>query len=252
MSHAFEFYTSNVSSARTRLDQGAALTALLDPNIDPILLELFLLYYSSQGVGMTEPVEDWIRRAGERCIEIGLTELGQSLAGHAKGEAGHQLMMIADTKALVSRWNAQRTPHFDAEWFFSQPQAESVVRYYQLHEDTIAGDTPFGQVAIEYEIEAVSVRCLSHLVEQCKKILGEDIIERITFLEEHIIVDVAHTQLNERMIKKLLEQHPEQVNTLASIGSTALDSYGAFLNDCLRLAQTHRERLKQEMLTYVG
>ncbi|BBD70630.1 hypothetical protein NIES4072_69970 [Nostoc commune NIES-4072] len=241
MQEAFDIYTNNVSIARSRFDRGSTLKALLDPNIDPILLEMFLLYYCSQGIEMTEPVESWIRRAGERCIEIGLTEVGQLLIAHAKGEAGHQLMMIADTKALVSRWNSQRKPHLDAEWFFSQPKTDSVSEYYKLHEDTITGDTPFGQVAIEYEIEMLSLRCLSHLVEQCKKVLGNDITKCISFLEEHIIVDVAHTQLNERMIKNLLNSNPDYLTVLSSIASKALDTYGSCLSDCLNLAQAHRE-----------
>lgn len=250
MSQAFELYTSTLTNDRVRFDKESAIAAILDPHIDPTVLELFWIYFNSVGVGMTEPVEGWIHRAGERCIEMGLTDLGRSLVNHAKQEAGHQIMMIADTKTLVSRWNARHTPQLDAEWFLSQPTLESVKGYTKLHEDVIASDAPYGQVAIEYEIEMFAVRYGDRLLEQSKRLLSETIIEGLTFLEEHTTLDIGHTQLNEKMLRNLLEQQPERVTILSQIGGAALEAYGAYLNQCLSLAQAHQERLNQENLVY--
>ena len=44
------------------------LAVILSPTVDPTLLELFLVHFCAAGVHMTEPVEGWIRRAGERCV----------------------------------------------------------------------------------------------------------------------------------------------------------------------------------------
>ncbi|MCA1850511.1 MAG: hypothetical protein LC672_05565, partial [Acidobacteria bacterium] len=107
-------YTPHLQAARTRFATSPTLLKILHPEIDEAALELFLIFFNALGVGMTRPVEDWIRRAGERCTEIGLGELGRALRAHAKQEAGHHLMMIEDTRRLVARWNARRTPTLDA------------------------------------------------------------------------------------------------------------------------------------------
>ena len=77
---------------------------------DPKALFLFWINFCSQGINMTEPVEGWIRRAGERCKVLGYKKLGENLCKHAVHEAGHDLMQIEDTKRLVSRWNQLYTP----------------------------------------------------------------------------------------------------------------------------------------------
>jgi type II secretory pathway predicted ATPase ExeA len=69
-------------------------------------------------------------------------------------------------------------------------------------------------------------------------------------LEEHTTLDIGHTQLNEKMLRNLLQQQPERVTILSQIGGASLDAYGAYLNQCLSLAQAHRERLNQENLVY--
>ncbi|MFY0539080.1 hypothetical protein [Nannocystis pusilla] len=52
---------------------------------------------------MTAPVEGWIRRAGERCLAAGLNEIGNALVAHARHEAGHDAMMVDDTRSLAAR-----------------------------------------------------------------------------------------------------------------------------------------------------
>jgi hypothetical protein len=123
----------------------------LSPSIDPALLELFLAHFCAMGVHMTEPVEGWIRRSGERCEEMGPEELGRALKGHANGEAGHQLLMVADAKSLTTRWNTHGTLHLDPDALLQQPPSLGVWRYREIHEHNIAGNTPFAQIAIEYE-----------------------------------------------------------------------------------------------------
>ena len=54
---------------------------------------------------MTQPVEEWIRRAGVKCQKIGLSSLGKALIKHARHEAGHHRFMIADLWTLVDAWN---------------------------------------------------------------------------------------------------------------------------------------------------
>lgn len=233
-----ELYTPHVSAARSQLETDPGIRTLLDPAIDPVLLERYLITYNASGVHMTEPVEGWIRRAGERCIAVGLPKIGRSLVIHARHEAGHQLMMIADTRHLVARWNDRREPRLDAERLLAAPPLRTAREYIKLHEDTIAGPMPFGQVAIEFEIERLSLSILSMFVERWKHVLGPEIIRGLSFLEEHVELDVGHTQLNEKMMERLLKARPEAAPALGKIGSEALTVYIAFLNECLASART--------------
>ncbi len=185
---------------------------------------------------MTEPVEGWIRRAGERCVEVGLQDVGRSLIMHARHEAGHHLMMIKDAEHLVERWNAKHPDKLDAAHMIAGASLRSVKDYVKLHEDTIASDMPFGQVAIEFEIESLSTTLLSELVDNCKRVLGMEIVGGLSFLEEHVEIDVGHTQLNQKIMGRLLTARPESAEALGRTGSLALDIYGSFLNECLAIA----------------
>ena len=240
----FEHYESEIQSARMRFEQNSGMIEILSPDVDPIVLELYFLYFNSLGVPMTDAVEDWICRAGKRCQELEFTNVGNMLIKHAEQEANHHLMMIEDTRTLVKGWNARQMTKLDAEKFLALPLTKSTKAYRQLHEDVIASHAPFAQVAIEYEIEGLSVRHGSKVIEQAKKILGANITDNLSFMEEHVQIDVGHTQFNAKLLKNLLNKYPESLNALVKIGGDALDTYAGFLNHCLTRAKAHRQKLK--------
>ena len=122
------------------------------------LLEAFLLYFCAIGAQMTEPVEGWIRRAADRCSALGLPELAEALTRHARAEAGHHLMMIADLRSLAGHWNLRHTPPVDADELLRLRPSYGARRYCLVHEENIAGNTPYAQIAIEYEIEQLPLR----------------------------------------------------------------------------------------------
>ena len=47
-----------------------------------------------------------------------------------------------------------------------------------------------GQLAIEYEIEMLSVTYGPRLIERCTELLGSEIIESLSFLRDHVELDV--------------------------------------------------------------
>src|SRR5215831_3288289 len=236
-SDARDHYEVYLEPARVNFAGSRTLSTILAPGIDPVLLELFLIYCASLGVTMTESVEDWIRKAGEACEQIGLRELGHALRRHSNQEAGHDLMLIKDTRALVTRWNARHSFALNADFIIGQRMTEGVRAYRKLHEDVIAGYSPFCQVAIEYEIEGLSVRLGPQFIEQCMDVLGSTVMASLRFLTHHVVQDVGHTRLNDRLLTSLLDEHPEYLMTLVSSGERALQAYGMFLDDCLRLAE---------------
>jgi hypothetical protein len=235
-------YQSRLEPARRRFAACDAVTTVLSPALDPETLELFLINYCSLGIGMTEPVEGWIRRAGERCAAIGLPDLGRSLVLHSAHEAGHHLMMIEDTRKLVARWNSRHVRPLDVEQLLRRPPSPGVERYRALHENVIAGDAPFAQLAIELEIENLSVVHGPRLLGRCAERLGPEIMAGLSFLEEHVAVDVGHTKFNMRELDRLLGRHPTFLDALVSAGTAALAAYAEFLDDCLRPTAAASER----------
>src|SRR5260370_42384890 len=102
---------------------------------------------------MTEQGESWVDRAGRRCEKIGLPKLGRSLRLHAKAEANHHLMVIEDTRALAARWDARWLTALNWDRLRAQPMSVGVERYRALHEDVIAGDSPFSELAMAGALE---------------------------------------------------------------------------------------------------
>jgi hypothetical protein len=229
-------YERQVAPARDLLVNDASIKALLDDRLDPALLERFLIQFSALGVQITQPVDGWIRRAGERTTALGFEDLGQSLVKHSKHEAGHHLMLIDDTRLLVARWNERRKP-LSAEELLAQPPTPAMQDYVRLHEDTIASEMPYAQVAIELEIERMSTTFGPKLMGQCHRILEPSVLAGLSFIREHVEIDVGHTALNEKMMERLLAMRPDAAERLGAIGREALRIYVAFFGECLSIAR---------------
>jgi len=249
MSIGIEYYDDKIASARALTESHAGIQALLSPEIEPELLHRFLIEYCSLGVQITAPVDGWIRRAGLRCREIGLVALGDSLVKHAVHEAGHDQMFADDSRSLVSDYFTRYRKHLDADTLLAQPKTAAMTRYIDLHEETIAGATPFGQVAIELEIERLSVTLGPKLIAQFERVLGPGILSCLTFLQEHVAVDVGHTALNRKLLSRLLEARPESVDILVDTGARALGAYLDFMGECVSRA---RNSLRPSALSQVS
>jgi hypothetical protein len=228
-----ERYEAGIAPARDRFGSAPAIQRILSPEVDPDVLEAFFIYFSALGVGMTEHVEGWIRRAGERCVEIGITELGNALQGHAKAEADHHLLMIDDLRKMCARRNQSGRSPLDPDELLALPLSEPTVRYRKLHEDVIAGPTPYAQIAIENEIEMLSVDYGPGLLDNCRRLLGEEVVDDLSFLTDHVELDAGHTKFNRRQMASFLDDRPEAVEPLVEAGSAALDAYRDFLTVCV-------------------
>jgi hypothetical protein len=240
--HVNESYTPRITRSRELMTESNVLKAMLEDDVNPVVLERFLIEYCSLGVQITEPVEAWIDRAGQRCIETGLADIGKSLRDHAHHEAGHHLMFMEDTRRLVAEWNARHPWSLDAEQLFARPATRAMKHYIALHEETIAGSLPFGQVAIELEIERLSVVLVPRLLAQVERVLGAKVAGLLSFLSSHGELDIGHTHMNTRMMDSLLNLRPEAAGDLARTGAEALWIYISFFGECWSAA-THECRL---------
>jgi predicted GNAT family N-acyltransferase len=233
---ALHEYERLLTPARERFALSPGVRAI-QASRDEAFLESFLLHFCALGWRMTAPVERWICAAAERCVADGFSELARELRGHARAEAGHDRMMIADARRLAARWNGRRKPSIDADLLLNEAPTRGVMRYCEVHEQNFAGATPYAQVAIEYEIEMLPLRYGNLFLSHCVKVLGSGILPCLRFVTEHIVLDAGHTDFNARAIAKLLEYRPASLPPLVSAGTAILDAYAQFLTDCAALAE---------------
>jgi hypothetical protein len=239
--NSIEVYEQQLSAARAAFGAHPGVSGLLSPEMNARVLHLFLIHFSALGVHMTEPVEYWIRTAGERCDALGYRDLGRALQAHAKGEANHHLLMIEDTRNLVAQWNSRYGEVLMPERFLEMPGTPGAIRYRKLHQDVIGGNAPYAQLAIEYEIENLSVSYGPSLIRQCMTLLPQETLGGLSFLQEHVELDVGHTQFNRRQLGEFVSAHPEATADLVAAGKDALAAYADFVADCLRLAVSLNE-----------
>ena len=231
-------YESALKDARIQFHSHPAVMSVLSPTINPDLLHLFLVYFSALGVQITEPVEGWIQRAGVRCGELGFSDLGRALIAHAKGEADHHLLMVDDTRKLISAWNDRQGRRLGADGFLALAITPGVKQYRKLHEEVIDSEAPYAQLAIEYEIEMLSVTYGPKFLAQCMKVLPSGTLGGLSFISEHVSLDVGHTQFNRKQLDAFLTGYPDGLLPLVNAGVAALAAYSEFLADCLALART--------------
>lgn len=229
-------YERALTPAREAHDARRSVRTTTDAATAPEVLLAFWIRHCAFGVAMTEPVEGWIRRAGEAVARAGDAQLGRALAAHASAEADHHLLMLADLDRLVARWNAApgREP-VRARDLLAAPPPEPVQRYRDLHEDVIAGPAPHAQLAVENEIELLSVRIGPPLVATVEAVLGPEVVAELSFLTDHVELDVGHAHFNRRQLGRLLDARPDLLDPLVAGGTAALAAYGDFLDACLDL-----------------
>jgi hypothetical protein len=227
-------YGPQVQPFRLALSENQVWRFLEKP--DPLVLELFLIQYCALGVAMTEPVEGWIRRAGERCNALGFADVGAFLLSHADHEKDHHVLFVHDARWLVNRWNQKHDRQLDPEQLLAQPLTPGVVHYRALHEATISGPAPYCQLAIEFEIERLSLTYGVAAMSKIVSVLGPQAIQGLQFLAQHVKQDIGHTSLNEAQLNQLLRHLPSGLSVLTETAGKALKAYGQYLSDCLDLA----------------
>ena len=233
-----ENYSEQLALTRQYRDDGEVTKRLLNTERDHAELHLFWLYYCGLGVKMTEPVESWIKRAGQGIAKIGFTGFGKRLEKHSKEEANHQLMFMRDTNDLVDHWNILHPEkRLQAEEFLNHDYTECVRRYVAIHEENIDGSTPYGQLAIQYEIEQLSITIIPRLLEHAKTYGDETIYQSLSFLRHHYKLDIKHTEENDSLVSDFLAQCPNAFDVLVEVGKESLEIYMGFFEECLDLAE---------------
>jgi hypothetical protein len=231
-------YTRAIEPARQRFADDPFVRAVFSGELERPTFLATLLYFNALGVPMTEPVQRWIHKSGVRCKEIGLIAIGRALEKSAKLEADHHLMMITDAHYLVGEWNRE-FPDFQlrAEALLATPQTRGVDWYRAIHEEYLAGPTPYVQIAFMQEIERLAEAYGARFVESTKRVLGPDAAEGLSFIHFHIKNDVGHAALSHKLLDDVLAERPDSLGELVATGEKAIASYRLFLEDAVGRAR---------------
>ncbi len=248
-----ELYDPLLEAARQAFHGSRVVRSVVYGTLEPLEFEALLISFCALGTQVTAPVPDWIERAGRACLDRGYHTIGLALVHHADHEAGHEVLMEADARSLVDAWNrkagavddvltgsgvGRRPSLIEVDSLLAAPPTEGSRAYVELHESVIAGDSPFAQIAIEYEIEMLSITLGTALLGQIRRLFRPQILDGLTFLTHHVELDEGHTRFNRRQLTEFLTRHPDTAAVMARAGSRALDAYGLFLDDCHRLGRT--------------
>jgi hypothetical protein len=235
MTDLFERYESALIPHREAFRATTAVGVMSSPSTSDDRFARWMLQFCARGTSMTAPVESWIAEVGRRCEEIGMTSVGRAMAAHSRAEAGHDALMVADAIAIGAWLDEHDEAHPDVEELLAEPPLASSLAYRKLHEDVIGGPAPFAQLAIEYEIELLSITIGPPMLRNCQRIFGSD-SSRYTFLAEHVELDAGHTAFNRRQLTEVLLQAPDALPTLIETGRAALECYSQYMAQCLHLA----------------
>jgi hypothetical protein len=240
---ALQEYEKLLRPARERFAASRGIEGMTSSQTEAKTLAAFLLHFSALSVPITEPVESWIYRAGESCEALGLGKIAGSLYKHAKAEAGHHQYHLNDFDNLISFWNARWSPRADPALILAHGLTGGGEHYCRLHDDNIAGTTPYCQFAIEYEIELLPVQYGEKFVGNCVRLLGEEILTCMSFVTSHVEFDVGHTKFNAYFLGNLILEDPSRLVPLAAAGTEALDAFSDHLSECFTLAMQYGRKL---------
>ncbi len=233
-SDLFQCYWQSVEPARVKMKERMEW---LSAAIDQKSVEPFLIHFSALGYHMTSQVADWITSAGQACLAQGYMELGQKLVKHAAHEDGHHELYRNDLKGLLAGYNKKHGAGLTADALIDMPPTPGVASYIQLHEGVISSAHPYAQIAIESEIELVSVLYGPMMIGRCVELLGFGILKQLSFVEDHTLLDVGHTTYNFKAMDAFLNEHPETLEPLIDAGRAAIRAYTQYLEDAFDRSQ---------------
>ena len=67
------------------------------------------------------------------------------------------------------------------------------------------------------------------IIEHTVNVLGKEILSCLSFLDDHVTIDVAHTDFNRKVLQNFLNEEPQALSHLVEAGTQSLKTYGACL-----------------------
>ncbi|QEV21732.1 iron-containing redox enzyme family protein [Streptomyces alboniger] len=237
MPSVLDQYEARAEAARKGFAEHPAVLELGSPQTDARLFLQWHYRYCLHGVHVTRDMQRVIETAGARSRDAGHDSVGEGLIKHARGETGHDRLMVDDARSTAALLGGKGGVVLDTEDILANtPALSSAARYNALFERLSGGTEPVCTVAALYEMEQLSAGFAVDLVVNCKRTMGDD-ASRFTFLDEHVVVDVGHIALDRRMLETALTDRPPLLDAMVEAGTEVLASYAEFVGECLELAR---------------
>lgn len=231
-------YQKGAELVRQKFASKEIVKELFERQVNPKLLKLFMIHWNALNAGLTEPIPMYLKRAGERCQNMGLGFMADFFYEHEHEEDGHEDWAIDDVKELVSLWNKEEPNHkLDAKNLLAKKISPTVKRYHELHEQIIEGGSPWAELAIDVEIELIATTYGPVLVRKWIDCMGQESLSKVSFLDKHVSADVGHTKTNFQIVDRFISEHPESVNVLLKTASDVLNIYADYLEEAMAYAR---------------
>ena len=212
-------------------------------------LAIFLIYFYALGYHMAQPKAKWIEQASQACKKRGLNNLNEFLASRGEEEGRRHLLMRHDLQELINLVYHRFEIRLDLEKILALAKVSlPVTRFIQLHEERVSIEFPSQQLAIQTEIELISLLFGPNFLAFCSRKLGGEILKCLSFVRYNSSCDVSYSMENFTWIRNLLKEYPDLLNELSSGAQQALSIYTDYLNECQTL--TRKKLMKAEQINF--
>jgi len=239
-------YEPRVRPLRIELQNDIVISALLAKDAPAVLVECFLIEWFARTPYLNQPGARWSRKAAASCDKLGLARAADAFREHASLEEGRDPLSIVDARRLAAIVNKRRGAEIEVDALLAARPSVAMRAFRLLNEEVLSAEVPLGYAAIMHEIErATSTLCLA-LILQAQRALGDDVVERLTWLRRRAPLGVSRVGWSERAIDEILEHRPDAAAQLAEIGAGALDIYRHFLRECADAANARARAILAE------
>ncbi|MCA9680687.1 MAG: hypothetical protein KC457_00710 [Myxococcales bacterium] len=217
--------------AETRARGRACVDAVLPADAQDQAVLGFLIEFCARGVRMLRPVEGWMRRSGQACVDSDLCELGVALLVASRGEKQRHLLLIDDLVQLTELWRRRFGQKLDLGALVRR-ETPSARRHAKIREFAGYGEHPWLSLGIELELAELIVDLGPRLMRRCEDQLGSAVYAGMRFVQARVEHAALHRQSWDQQLEALLRDSPRHAEATAIIGCGAVDAMVDFLGEC--------------------
>lgn len=199
-------------------------------------LASFLLHHCVFSHLMSQPLNSWVCDASTRCQQLGFIDLSCDLKEYADIGFRRDKLLRADLDQLVLWFNKHYFWELNAESFLRENSCEGLMQYFSCHEQALSGDTPYTELAIQFELERLEMIHGYSLLQLCTAYFGKSILRHLSAFRHKMRLNHKRTTLLAQMMERFLAAHPDKLSSLHIAAIDTLQSYAQYLLDCHQLA----------------
>ena len=193
-------------------------------------LAFFLVNQCALGTTMMTDNESCTQQAGLRCQQLGYPNIGETLINQAKHQAKHLQLITKDFHALINWLNQKYKLNINADKYLKKLTiTPSVKKYCALNEVNAHNETPYCQMAINYEVERLSTVHGFTLVNLCILKLGPSALKQLSLIRHLTKHNPKQSQSSKHQMQQLLDKCPQALTKLVATANATLQAYAEFI-----------------------